>query len=59
MFVSQSSEETTRDRILRWISIAEDHAQRDESYTLYPGDWAALANVLSKALKEIDLASYN
>lgn len=46
----QGPEDTLEQGLQRWLQIAERHAAETEGYRLYPGDWAALANKLRRAI---------
>jgi hypothetical protein len=48
--VGQAPADTLEHGLQRWLRIAERHAEETEGYRLYPGDWAALADKLRRAI---------
>lgn len=47
---SQGPPDTLEQGLQRWLKIAERHAGDANGYMLYPGDWAALADKLRRAI---------
>ena len=47
---AQARPDTLEEGLQRWLNIAERHAAETEGYRLYPGDWAALADKLRRAI---------
>ncbi len=51
----QGPQDTLEAGLLRWLSIAERQSNKLTGYTLYPGDWAALADKLRRSLRIIKI----